>query len=194
MIEIEVTKQLDVSEWEAALLGGVEDAMPGIESALLEAADRCFETSTDPWGKKWRDLADSTLLARGRRAAGPSRRRVRFVGPLNEGQRGPTRSVAWTRRRSERASRAIFGAKPLIDRGALRGSLAGKIDGTTVRVGPGGAAAVYAAAQQFGYEQIPPRPYLPIHENGEVEMPEALRAEMIETIRDAIRLRIGRQR
>lgn len=155
MISIEVTKQTDVAEWEAALLGGIADGMPVVAEVLREDAVRCFDEERDPHGNAWAPNKPSTLRERARLG------KTGKIGTRDE---------------------------------ILKGSLAGSSTATTARVAPGGAAAAYAAQFQFGDEDQEGRAYLPILPGGEVQMPEHLKTEIVETLRDAIRLRIGQIR
>lgn len=185
----------DVDSWVNGFVASVETAAPVVAQVLLEAADSCFETQSDPWGNEWEPHSDSTLEAIARRAAGPTRVRRNFIGPLQRGERS-TRDRRWTRRRSERAASAIFNAKILIDRGILRGSLApspalptpGVV---TARVHAGGAAAAYAGVHQWGSKDgdTPARPYLALRGNPDaptVDLPPAVYAEVVSTFQDSI--------
>lgn len=126
---------------------------------LRTFVDDRFATSTGPNGRPWADLSESALESRARRAAGPSVVRNRLIGPLPEGA-SRTRRRAWTRRRSERAAAAVFNAKPLIDTGRLRQSIATRVGRTELAVGTN---VVYGGTHQFGSEDglVPARPFLP---------------------------------
>jgi phage gpG-like protein len=185
----------DVEEWQAQLAIATASALPAAAEVLREAADSCFERQADPWGNAWAPHADSTLEGRARAAAGPTRVRRNFIGPLRRGERS-TRDRRWTRRRSERASAAVFGAKILILHGILRMSLHGEVlagpNGSGIaRVTAGGPAAAYAGVHQWGSKdgKTPARPYLALRGNPEdptVDLPEAVHAEVVATIQDAI--------
>lgn len=57
---------------------------------------------------------------------------------------------------------------------------------TRAFVSAGGPAAAYASAQQFGTEDIPARPFMPLRGDA-VDLPPDLKTEIAETIKDAIR-------
>jgi phage gpG-like protein len=195
----------DMNAWAQAVVDGCTDAAPAVAETLREAADTCFATSTDPWGQPWAGLAESTLIARARRLAGPSRTRNRTIGPLPEGVQRFTRRRGYDTRLAHAAISVMTpgNVKPLIDHGTLRGSVFGEPTGrqagvTDATIGAGGPAAAYAMHQQFGDEDDYPlvaRPFLPIRPDGTVDLPAALDIEVQATIRDAIdaRMRVAMQ-
>lgn len=167
-VDLSVLSIPNVGEWQTGVQAAVVQMLPAIGAALVEHVDNRFATSTDPWGVPWVGLAESTLEARARKAAGPTRVRNTTVGPLREGQKR-TRTRRWTRARSERAAAAVFNAKPLIDTGTLRASIHSYIEpgpngDAIVKVAVGGPSAAYAAVHQWGSEDgtIPARPFLPL--------------------------------
>lgn len=156
---------------------GVEDAIAELDdvatrmrdlSPVLEVAasdtrtliDDSFQNSRSPDDSAWATHSDVTLMLRARRAAGPNRTRSGRVR-------------AWTRQRSERAARAVFNAKPLIDRGRLRASIRSTSTRSSLKFGTN---VIYAGPQQFGNPNnrlfnkrrapIPARPFLPIEGEG----------------------------
>lgn len=201
MLSLEVTKQVDISEWEAALLGGIADGMPAVAEALREDATRCFDEERDPWGNAWAPLKPSTIRSRAAHALGSHRRAAGRALRDENTRRSRAGGMLLLVGRDARAFRAAHveasqgGHYKIGTRdGILKGSLAGSSTATTARVAPGGAAAAYAAAFQFGDEDQEGRAYLPVRPGGAVEMPDALKTEIVETLRDAVRLRIGQLR
>lgn len=201
-IEIQALRVPAVDEWTSGLRTAIAASLPAVAEALREAADRCFETQADPWGTPWAPLSDSTLEARARKAAGPTRVRRTFIGPVRRGER-VTRDRAWTRRRSERAAAAVFGGKILIVTSVLRGSLHGEViagpNGEGVaRCVAGGPAAAYAGVHQWGNKDgtIPARPFLALRGDPNaptVELPQAVHDEVNATVQDAIDQFVARQ-
>lgn len=154
---------------EAARLRSIRARMENLRPVLLVAAndlrnlvDDRFETSTGPDGAPWAPLSDETLLARARKAAGPTRVRNTTIGPLREGQ-SRVRTRRWTRARSERAAAAVNNAKPLIDTARLRQSITTRVTKNEIFVGTN---VVYAATHQFGRGYIVDRPFLPFRSTG----------------------------
>lgn len=150
----EAIRHLEAVQARARNLKPVLDVAAADTVALIDDA---FETSIGPNGAPWEGLADSTLLGRARRAAGPSFGRA-LIGPLMPGQSRRKRR-RWTRRRSERALHAVMNAKPLVDTGRLRGSINSIATSTALNFGTN---VVYAGAMQFGSRPRPPRPFLPV--------------------------------
>lgn len=199
-VDFAVLSVPNVEEWQAGIRQALAAALPAVGEAIVEHVDSCFENGVDPWGTAWAPLADSTLEKLARKAAGPTRIRAP-VGPLRQGQRR-TRIRQWTRARSDRASRAVFGKKILIDRGFLRMSIHWSIEGVggdaVVRVAVGGPAAEYAFVHQWGTVNgdVPARPYLPIVGPAEapvVQLPPALEAEIYGILQLAIDQWVERQ-
>ncbi len=125
--------------------------------------DDAFETSTGPNGTPWDGLADSTLIARARRAAGPARGR-RLIGPLRPGQARTKARRGYQARLANAAISLMNGNyKPLVDTGRLRGSINATGDSRALKFGTN---VIYAGAMQFGsrppQHYRPPRPFLPV--------------------------------
>ena len=123
-----------------------------------------FKDSKDPYGVAWKRLSFATLMARARKAGG-----------------GKATKRAGTFKKA--AGRAFASAKPLLDTGRLRNSIASRLLGNGVEVGTN---TVYAAIHQFGGQAgrgrkttIPARPYIATKERG-------LPREYGEIIRDAL--------
>jgi len=93
-----------------------------------------------------------------------------------------------------RAKRGFRGTRILIVTTILRNSYVPRIarEQRRVSIGPGGAAAVYAATHQFGRGRIPARPVLPIGNAG--PPPPAMVAELRATVADALRASLARWR
>lgn len=93
-----------------------------------------------------------------------------------------------------RARRGFRGTRILIVTAILRNSYVPRIarEEHRVSIGPGGAAAVYAATHQFGRGNIPARPMLPV---GNAGPPRAdVVAELRATLADSIRAALARWR
>ena len=93
-----------------------------------------------------------------------------------------------------RAKRGFRGTRILIVTAILRNSYVPRIarEQRRVSIGPGGAAAVYAATHQFGRGRIPAHPVLPIGSAG--PPPPAMVAELRATVADALRASLARWR
>lgn len=65
---------------------------------------------------------------------------------------------------------------------------------TNAYVAAGGPAAAYASLQQFGDEHVPARPYFPMDPEGEPLLPDELRTEIVETIKDSILIEMRKAR
>lgn len=93
-----------------------------------------------------------------------------------------------------RAKRGFRGTRILIVTAILRNSYVPRIarEQRRVSIGPGGAAAVYAATHQLGRGRIPARPVLPIGSAG--PPPPAMVAELRATVADALRASLARWR
>ena len=122
---------------------------------LVRSITENFEDEGRP--RAWRPLADATRF--GRRQ-----------GPLSRTARGKT-----PRR----------GPKILQDSGLLKNSARAEVTGNTLRVGPSGPAAIYAAIHQFGGKAgrgrkvtIPARPYLLIQPEDETELLDLIRRQI----------------
>lgn len=170
-----VTVEVSGIEAKIAYLRQIKSRLKNVKPVLEVAAvdlktlmDDAFDKSRSPQGDPWQELSNSTLEARGRKAAGPTRVRNKLNGPLPEGQ-SRYRNRSWTRARSEKARKAIFNAKPLIDTGRLRNSLNARTRGATSL--EFGSNLIYAGSQNFGLKKkkggpIPARPFLPVEDNG----------------------------
>lgn len=154
---------------EAALRPG--PALRAIGEALYRQTRRTFETSTDPWGRRWQPNRPVTLA---RFAAG-------FKGKANFKKDGTL---------SGKGQARLDAKKPLIGAGRfLSGpSLHHDVAGNELTVG---SSAVYAAIQQFGgkkaefahlWGDIPARPFLPVDAAGNLA-PQA-RAAVTEVIQE----------
>lgn len=140
-------------------------ALDAIGEALYRMTRRTFETSTDPWGRRWQPNAQSTLLSMlGKRSGSYNKR----GGKLSAKGAGAVK-------------------KPLIGAGKfLSGpSLSYRLDGNNSVVV--GSSAIYAAIHQFGGQagrgkrvSIPARPFLPITSSG--QLAPAARAVILEKI------------
>lgn len=113
---------------------------------LTTFVDDRFETSTGPDGSEWKELDPRTVAAR----------------------RGQTRKTKSGKRKKRTDAGSV---QILVDTGRLRQSIATKIEGNTLTVGTN---VEYAGVHQFGGEDVPARPYLPVVETGEGQYaPEA---------------------
>lgn len=54
----------DVAGWMERIRLDVVAALPALGEALVEHCDRCFETSTDPWGNPWPPFSPNTRRGR----------------------------------------------------------------------------------------------------------------------------------
>lgn len=79
-------------------------------------------------------------------------------GPNGEPWDGLAESTIERRRQSS--------PKPLVDTGQLRRSIEVRAERGAIVFGVAGAAAEYAPAHQFGTDDIPARPFLPMDEDG----------------------------
>lgn len=175
---------VDDAEVQAALRGllrALDDPSPALEAvgaAVLSAALRTFRDQADPWGRPWAPHAESTLLARGRRAVHGQRLTTR---------RGNTRAPAL---------RAMLRAQILRDRGIFANSFSAQMIGRVAvavgtndkRAGPltMGADRGAFGADRYGrpipWGDIPARPVLPIRD-GRVDLPPALAGEITDLLR-----------
>jgi phage gpG-like protein len=168
---------------QAAAARNPEPALKAIGEALVPMTNRTFETSTDPWGRRWVPNSQATieaLLAK------------RDILRIKAGKG----SDNWLKREGENKGRLnsaaagrVMSKKPLIGVGRkLSTNIFPKVTGNTLTVG---SSAVYAAIQQFGGQKsefphlwgdIPARPFLPVTSTGELA-PEAQRA-VVEIVQD----------
>jgi phage virion morphogenesis protein len=131
----------------AAAVKNPRPALAAIGEALLAQTRHTFETSTDPWGRRWALNAPATFAALLRRGGGNFRRDGRLSA------QGVARVMA--KRPLIGESRFLSGASIHYRAGAAELSL--------------GSSAEYAAIHQLGGRAgrgrkvtIPPRPFLPI--------------------------------
>lgn len=168
---------------------GSPEAMQAVSEALLESADYCFETSTDPWGRPWKPHSDVTLqfYAQGGFQARTRDRRGRGARPR--------RQVVTKRYRMARR-------KLLHGPTAQLRALVPRWTPKTASVSVGGQARAYGHVHQFGNPDnrlpnraggarapIPARPFFPLRLRGSrvhVDLPPELAEEVVETIRDAL--------
>ena len=151
----------------------LKERVPGAArevSQLLESEVlETFRTGADPDGQPWAPLSATTTALRER------------GGLFGRGPRG--------RRQSLRA-------KPLQDRGQLRGGIVAQPTDRTARVAITGPASVYGPVQQFGSPAnrlpnrrggarapIPARRFLPLDANGNTRLPPPVLDEVREIIR-----------
>lgn len=146
-------------------------ALLAIGEALLVQTKRTFETSTDPWGRRWAPNAPATLAAFLRRGSGNFRKKG---GGLTA--KGAAR---------EAAKRPLIGESRFLSGSSLHYRVAGAE--LTL-----GSSALYAAIHQLGGKAgrghkvtIPARPFLPAAAAG-VPSPEAQRA-ITDTIQEYLR-------
>lgn len=152
------TITIDDREVQAALTrlsNGIRNpthAMQDIGRALGNITENAFQAEASPFGGKWPDLAEATLIGRGRRAVRGQSLRTR---------RGNTRAPAL---------RAMLSAQMLRDTGVMVGSLTHGGDSNSGWVGIG---MKYAAIHQFGGRagrghsvEIPARPFMPVDISG----------------------------
>lgn len=200
--------------WAAAIEAGVRNAVTSMGESMREFVDRRFEESRDPWGQPWRAHSPVTLeirvsLARST-AARSADRELRAAAHANGGEitrgmlrRAGRRINAAARRAQARAQ----GAKLLVDKGMLRGSITSELrdGGRRVVVFVGGAAAAYAGVHQWGNPDnevfgrargpVPARPFLPLRGPADAPVadpPPELLDELRGTIRDAVKLALQR--
>ena len=137
-----------------------------IGEGIKADAQMRFKDSRDPYGQAWKPLTASTLLGRARRRAGKGGIRTK---------KGALRKPA---------QRIMASARPLLDTGRLRNSIASRLLGNVgVEVG---TSVAYAAIHQFGGQAgrgrkvaIPARPFIATQARG-------LPREYGEIINDAI--------
>jgi phage gpG-like protein len=137
-------------------------ALKAIGEALLVQTRRTFETSTDPWGRRWVPNAPATIAAMLAKGKGNFRKRD---GKLSS--KGAARVTA---------KRPLIGESRFLSASSLHYAIGN--NALTV-----GSSAIYAAIQQFGgkksefphlWGDIPARPFLPVTASGELS-PEARR-------------------
>lgn len=152
----------------ANLRARVPGAVREISQLLESEVLETFRTATDPDGRPWAQLSATTLKLRER------------GGLFGRGPGGRTQSLR---------------AKPLQDRGQLRGGIVAQPTDRTARVAITGPASVYGPVQQFGNQAnrlpnrsggrrapIPARRFLPLDENGRVKLPPVV----LEDIREIL--------
>ena len=128
---------------------------------LVRSVTENFEAEGRP--KAWKPLAESTLFAR-------------VGGGSLIGKKG---------RELKRAQKRLSNVKILQDSGLLKNSARAEVSGNTLRVGPSGPAAIYAAIHQFGGKAgrgrkitIPARPYLIVQPEDETELLDLIRRQI----------------
>lgn len=125
---------------------------------LVRSVTENFETEGRP--KPWKPLAQSTLFGR-----------------IGEG-----RLIGAKGQELKRTRKRLGNVKILQDKGFLKSSVRAEIGGNTLRVGPSGPAAIYAAIHQFGGQagrgkkvKIPARPYLVVQDEDLTELQALIR-------------------
>lgn len=143
-------------------------ALLTIGEALLVQTRRTFETSTDPWGRRWAPNAPATIAAFLRRGSGNFSKKDGRLSAKGAGR--------------VMAKRPLIGESRFLSGSSLGYSVAGQ----TLTVG---SSALYAAIHQLGGKAgrghkvtIPARPFLPATAAG-VLAPEAART-VIDTIQE----------
>lgn len=144
----------------AAAVKNPRPALVAIGEALLVQTRRTFETSADPWGRRWAPNAPATIAALLRQGGGNFRRDGRL---------------------SARGAARVMAKRPLIGESRF-------LSGASIRYRAGaaeltlGSSAEYAAIHQFGGRagrgrkvSIPARPFLPADAAGRLA-PQAQRA------------------
>lgn len=153
-----------------------EPALKAIGELLYRQSRKTFETSTDPWGRRWAPNKPSTIAAM---LANRSGRFASFTDiatrKVKQGRVGNKRGYfKKDGSLGKAAERLIAGKRPLIGEGKfLSGSsLFHNVAGNELTVG---SSAIYAAIQQFGgkksefphlWGDIPARPFLPVRQDG----------------------------
>lgn len=145
----------------AAAAKNPRPALLAIGEAWLVQARRTFETSTDPWGRRWAPNAEATIAAMLRQGGGNFRKKDGRLSAKGAGR--------------VMAKRPLIGESRFLSGSSLSYSVAG--DGLTL-----GSSAEYAAIHQYGGRAgrgkktvIPARPFLPARAGGALA-PEAARA------------------
>ena len=128
---------------------------------LVRSVTENFEAEGRP--KAWKPLAESTLFGR-------------LGGGSLIGKKG---------RELTRAQKRLSNVKILQDTGLLKNSARAEVTGNTLRVGPSGPAAIYAAIHQFGGKAgrgrkvtIPARPFLVVQPEDETELLDLIRRQI----------------
>lgn len=139
----------------AARVSDMAPVMHRITQIMEEGTRTHFEEERGPDGQKWKPLADSTLLAHMRRAAGKD-------GILTK--RGNTRA---------KAVKALAQKKILLDHGRLSNDLGREFSSMSAMLT---SVQPYAATHQFGDDKrnIPARPFFGFS--------EAIRAGIIDAV------------
>ena len=128
---------------------------------LVRSITENFEAEGRP--KPWKPLAESTLF----------------------GRVGVGRLVGKKGKELKRAQKRLGNVMILQDSGLLKNSARAEVSGNTLRVGPAGPAAIYAAIHQFGGKagrgrkvQIPARPFLLVQPEDETELLDLVRGQI----------------
>lgn len=128
---------------------------------LVRSVSDNFEAEGRP--KAWKPLAQSTLFTR----------------------LGAGRLVTRKGKEAKRTQKRLGNVKILQDRGFLKNSVRAAVSGNTLRVGPSGPAAIYAAIHQFGGQagrgrksKIPARPYLVIQDEDARELVDLVKGQI----------------
>lgn len=143
-------------------LSDMGPAMRAIATELEARVERRFETETDPAGRRWPQLADSTLMQVMRRAAGGDPRKKRGGGT------------------KAKAIGALARKRILYDTGDLLGGLTSSYTRSEARVGFG---QPYAAFHEFGTKKMPRRGLLMADPQART-LGEADRAAVLDILRD----------
>lgn len=159
--------QLDDREVRAALqrlqqrLSDMTPVMRAIATALQAQVEKRFETATDPAGRPWQPLADSTLSAWLDRSRGNRKK----DGSL-----------------TKKGAARLASRRPLYDTGDLLGSLTSSASRTQARVGFG---VPYAAFHEYGTRAMPRRGLLTASPQART-LGEADRRAVLAILREAI--------
>ena len=128
---------------------------------LVRSVTQNFEAEARP--KAWKPLALATLIGR-------------VGGGSLIGKKG---------QELKRAQKRLSNVKILQDSGLLKNSARAEVTGNTLRVGPSGPAAIYAAIHQFGGKAgrgrkitIPARPFLLVQPEDETELLDLIRNQI----------------
>lgn len=140
-----------------------EELTLAVAQHLRTEVDLCFREQRDPWGNAWEELTAVTL-----------------------GRRRGTR------------------AQILSDTGVLRNSIAAMAEGKSATIG---TADIRAGTHQFGAAQgaygtmkngspipwgdIPPRPFMPLDPNGDLDLPEDWKEDVEAVIRQWVEKAVG---
>jgi phage virion morphogenesis protein len=160
-IQLTISNAAEVKAAFESLQARLADLTPvfhDIGDLMLNRTRKRFEDSVAPDGTPWKKLSEATLIGRAKRVSG---------GHLTD------RRFNQERRWTKKAAMAYAFAKPLIDRGALMGTLNYQAGKTQVRIG---TPLIYGATHQFGNPQknIPARPFLGLSPSDEQELLDIL--------------------